>query len=57
MQDTLRTSIEISWQKHYFKLSRKLAVNKINPKCYWSILKSFLSNKKIPFIPTLTHNN
>ena len=44
MQDTLRTSIEISKQKYYFKLSRKLAVNKINPKCYWSMLKSF--NKK-----------
>ena len=44
MQDTLRTRIGISKQKYYFKLSRKLAVNKINPKCYWSILKSFLSN-------------
>ena len=29
----------------------------INPKCYWSILKSFLSNKKIPCIPPLIHNN
>ena len=57
MQDTLRTSIEISKQKYYFKLSRKLAVNKINPKCYWSILKSFLSNKKIPCIPPLIQNN
>ena len=57
MQDTFRTSIEISKQKYYFKLSRKLAINKINPKCYWSILKSFLSNKKIPCIPPLIHNN
>ena len=57
MQDTLRTSIEISKQKYYFKLSRKLAVNKINPKCYWSILKSFLSNKKIPFIPPLIQSD
>ena len=57
MQDTLRTSIEISKQKYYFKFSRKLAVNKINPKCYWSILKSFLSNKKIPCVPSLIHNN
>ena len=32
MQDTLRTSIEISRENYYFKLSRKLAVNKINPK-------------------------
>ena len=40
MQDTFRTSIGISKQKYYFKL----AVNKINPNCYWSILKIFLSN-------------
>ena len=26
---------EISKQKYYFKLSRKSAVNKINPKCYY----------------------
>ena len=57
IQDTLRTSTEISKQNYYFKLSRKLAVNKINPKCYWSILKSFLGNKKIPCIPPLIHNN
>ena len=57
MQGTPRTSIEISKQKYYFKFSRKLAVNKINPKCYWSISKSFLSNKKIPCIPPLIHNN
>ena len=36
MQGTLRESIKISKQKYYLKLSRKLAVNKINPKCYWS---------------------
>ena len=57
VQDTLPTGIEISNQKYYFKLSRKLAVNKINPKCYWSILKIFLSNKKILCIPSLIHNN
>ena len=57
MQDTLQTSIEISKRKCYFKLSRIPAVNKINPKCYWSILRIFLSNKKIPCIPPLIHNN
>ena len=34
MQDALRKNIEISEQKYYFKLSRKLATNKSNPKCY-----------------------
>ena len=57
MQDALGKNTEISKQKYYFKFSRKLAVNKINPKCYWSILKSFLNNKKIPCIPPLIHNN
>ena len=56
MQGTLRTSIEISNQKYYFKFSRKRAVNKNNPKCYWFILKSFLSNKKFPCIPPLINN-
>ena len=45
-QNILLNSIEISKKKYYFKLSRKLAVNKINPKYNWSILKSFLTNKK-----------
>ena len=56
MQGTLQTSNEISKKKYYLKLSRKLAVNKINPKCYCSILKGFLSNKKIPCILPLSHN-
>ena len=27
------------------------------PKAYWSILKTFLNNKKIHFIPPIYHNN
>ena len=53
MQDALRKNIDISKQKYYFKFSRKLAGHKINPKCYWSILKSFLNDKRIPSIPPL----
>ena len=56
MQNTLWTSTEISNQKHYFKLFGKLAVSKINSKCYWSISKNFLNNKT-PCIPPLIHNN
>ena len=29
----------------------------ISPKAYWSILKTFLNNKKIPCIPPIHHNN
>ena len=57
MQDTLQTSAEISKHTYYFKLSRKLAVNKTDPKCYWFVLKNFLSNEKIPCISPLIHNN
>lgn len=28
-----------------------------SPKSYWSILKTFLDNKKIPCIPSLLHND
>ena len=39
-------------------LASKLNNTKINPKTYWSILKSFYSGKKIPLIPPLLlHNN
>ena len=29
----------------------------ISAKAYWSILKTFLNNKKIPCIPPIHHNN
>ena len=29
----------------------------ISPQAYWSILKAFLNNKKIPSIPPIYHNN
>ena len=57
MQDALRKNTKISKQKYYSKFSRNLATNKINPKCYRPILKSFLNNKKIPCIPPLIYNN
>ena len=57
MQNPFQENVEFSKQKYYPKLSRKLATNKINPKCYWSILKSFLNSKKSPFIPPLIKNN
>ena len=56
MQEYLRRNIETSKQK-YSTLSSKLTNKNTNPKCYWSILKSFLNNKKIPCIPPLIYNN
>ena len=50
-------SIEESKEKYYTKLSRRLADPLTSPKTCWSILKTFLNNKKIPCIPPLFHEN
>ena len=53
MQDATRRTTEISKQNHYSKLSRKLATNKINPKCYWSMLRHKHNNlQKLIFTQT-----
>ena len=52
LQAHLKTSIKKSKQ-NYSRLSNKLLDS---PKSYWSILKTFLNNKKIPYIPPLLHN-
>ena len=57
LQNQLNVSIENSKQTYYSKLSGKLANPATNSKMYWSILKTFLSNKKIPCIPPLFHEN
>ena len=52
-----RLKLENSKTKYYFKLVNKLSSKKLNQKCYWSILKSFLNGKKIPCIPPIFHND
>ena len=39
------------------ELARKLANSSTSSKTYWSILKNFLNNNKIPCIPPLFHEN
>ena len=46
-QAHLKTSIEESKQNYYSHLSNKLLDGKTSPKLYWSILKTFLNNKKL----------
>ena len=48
-QAHLKTSIEKSNQNYYSHLSNKLLDGKTSPKLYWSILKTFLNNKKLYF--------
>ena len=57
LQYQLHISIEESKEKYYTKLSSRLADPLTSPKTYWSILKTFLNNKKIPCIPPLFHEN
>ena len=38
-------------------MSSKLSDPKTSPKAYWSILKSFFANKKVPIIPPIIYNN
>ena len=57
LQYQLNISIEDSKEKYYTKLSGRLADLLTSPKTYWSILKTFLNNKKNPCIPPLFHEN
>ena len=43
--------------KYYSKVAKRLLDPSTSPKTYWSILKTFLNNKKIPVIPPIFHDN
>ena len=57
LQDRLNTSIEASKQKCYCRMTNKLTNAQKSSKTYWSLLKGFLNNKKIPHILPLFHEN
>ena len=57
LQYQLNIYIEELKEKYYTKLSSRLANPLTSPKTYWSILKTFLNNKKIPCTPPLFHEN
>ena len=46
-----------SKEQFYSRISTKLMDPSISPKASWSILKTFLNNKKILSIPPIYHNN
>ena len=53
----MHLAIEESNDTYYSDLSAKLAKHNSNPKIYWSFLKRFFNNKKIPCIPSLFYEN
>ena len=52
----MKTATDESKKKYYSRLSDKLLKSKTSPKLFWSILKTFPNNKKIPSISPLLHN-
>ena len=55
LQEKLHSFISVSKQSYYLKMSTKLTKFHEGLKAYWSLLKTFLNNKKIPLIPPLYH--
>ena len=57
LQTKMRSLIEESKSQYYTRVSHKLLDPITSQKWYWSILKFFLNNKKIPCIPPILHPN
>ena len=57
LQDRIITAIQASKQKYYCRMTNKLINTQKSSKAYWSLLKAFLNNKKIPLIPRLFQEN
>ena len=56
LQAHWKTTIKEFNGKCYSRLSDILLASKTSPKLYWSLLNTFLNNKKIPCIPPLLYN-
>ena len=48
LQNKLSSLIKTSKQEYFSKIAKKLSDASISSKTYWSILKSFLTGKKLP---------
>ena len=57
LHDSINDLIEASKQKYYCRTTNKLTNTEKCSKAYWSMLTSFLNNKKIPLFPPLFHEN
>ena len=57
LQAKLQTLINFFQFEYYRKISKKLSDPSTNSKCYWTLLKTPLSGRKIPCILSLFHNN
>ena len=57
LQNQLIQSIHTAKQKYFNKLNKKMCDPLTRTKCYWSLLKTILNEKKVPCIPPIFHNN
>ena len=57
LQNHLIQSIHTAKQRNFNKISKKLCDPLTSTKCYWSLLKTILNEKKVPCIPPIFHNN
>ena len=57
MQNLIYETLESCKSKYYENISKKLCSKATAPKCYWSLLKTMLNDKKVPCIPPLFHDN
>ena len=58
LQEDLHNEIKVFKLNYYFRITYKC--NSYTEKCenlYWALLKRFLNNKKVHFIPLLFHGN
>ena len=56
LHNPLSQSIQIAKQNYVNKIAQRLGDPNTSSKCYWSLLKTLLNGKKIPFIPPLFHD-
>ena len=57
LQNHLNQFIQKAKQNYLSKVAKKLSDPSTSTKCYWSLLKTLLNDKKIPCIPPIFHNN
>ena len=57
LQACLNAFAEVAKEKYYHDTINKLLNTQKNSKIYWSLLKNFLTNKKIPIIPPMFYEN
>ena len=55
LQAQTKSLIDISKHNYFSRIPEKLKSTSINTKCYWSLLKTFFNNNKIPCILPLYH--